>query len=316
MSLRSARMLADVSLLAVVAGWGYMFVPVKQATTAWPSHCLTFVAVRFWIATAAFLPVLALAPTAPVLRPGPSLRAGVGAGSLMLLGYAFQTLGLRSTSAAVGAFITSLNVVFVPIGARLLGHRVSASAFVGVAIASVGLAVLCLGGGGGADSPGFGTGEALVLLCAVSFAGQILLTDRQARRVDPIWFTFSQCAVTAVGATIAACVFEARVHGWPAFDVGVFGAAAFCGVVGSTVSFTAQTMAQRITPATHVALIFASEPVFGALFAHALLREELTASMLGGAGLILAGIGCSEVGALLRGRRRSRSETGTARREP
>lgn len=296
------RLLADAALLVVVAAWGYTFVPVKRVTALWPGHWMTFVALRFWIATLAFVPLLLVWRT-PRAR-GPSLRAGLGPGVAMLLGYAFQTAGLASTTASVAAFITSLSVVFVPLGARLLGHRLSLAALLGVAIAVPGLALICLtreeaapGTAPAAAAAAHWVGEFLVLLCAVAFSAQILLTDRAARAVDPLWFTASQCLVTAVGASVYALVFEVRQGGWPAPHADVWFAVWFCGLLASTLAFTVQTVAQRVTPPTHVAVLFALEPVFTAIFAHGLAGERLTPTMRAGAALILLGTACSEFGA-------------------
>lgn len=288
--------------MLVVAAWGYTFVVVKAATEVWPT--LSFIALRFWIATVAFLPLLAIRRQALASR-GRSLRAGFAAGVLMLLGYAFQTAGLARTGVSIAAFITGLSVVLVPIGARLLGHRLTWSAIAGVVVATFGLGVLCFAGpdaasgassGGGTTRFGLGVGEVMVLLCAVAFSGQILVTDRHARTVDPIWFTASQCLVTAVGATVGALVFEVQPHGLPPADGSVWFAAAFCGVIGSTVAFTVQTVAQRVTPPAHVALIYATEPVFAAVYAYWLRDERLTEPMIVGCALILGGMICSEIG--------------------
>ena len=64
-------------------------------------------------------------------------------------------------------------------------------------------------------------------------------------------------------------------------------------------AFLAQTAAQRFTPPTHTALIFATEPVFAALFGWLLLGERLGAWGLAGCGLILAGMLVAELPATL-----------------
>ncbi|HLU39356.1 MAG TPA: DMT family transporter, partial [Planctomycetota bacterium] len=167
--------------------------------------------------------------------------------------------------------------------------------------ATVGLAVFQLRGG---QALTFGRGEFLVLGCAVAFAGHILLTERFARDVDPVRFAAAQCALTALAATGWAFAIELR-HGWPpAPSARLCWSAAFCAVAATTVSFLVQTVAQRRTPATHVALIFASEPVFAALASWLWFGETIGPAMLAGGALILAGMVCAELGPHLRlGRR-------------
>ena len=67
-------------------------------------------------------------------------------------------------------------------------------------------------------------------------------------------------------------------------------AAAFTGVFATVLAFTIQLRAQRFTSATHTALIFSTEPVFGAIFAYLLVGEVLAPAAIFGCGLILAGM--------------------------
>ncbi len=59
------------------------------------------------------------------------------------------------------------------------------------------------------------------------------------------------------------------------------------GFAGTTLAFLGMTWAQRYVPATRVALILASEPVFGAIFAVLLAGEYLSlVGWLGGAMIV------------------------------
>lgn len=285
-----ARALASLALLAVVAAWGYTFVPIKEVTERWPRHWMTFVALRFWVASVAFLPWL-LPPRAPA--PRAAVVPGALTGLTMLLGYGLQTGGLLYTTPAIAGFITGISVVLVPVGARLLGQPVLPSAVLGLVVATVGLGVMKLGPD---QRIAFGAGELLVLGCAFSFAAQILLTGRFAATVDPLRFTAAQCLVTALGSSVYAFALEIGPAGWPAFDGHFWYTVLFCALLGTTVAFLVQTLAQRLVPAIHVAVIYATEPVFAALASWWLLGEELTPRMQAGCGLILCGMLCAALG--------------------
>ncbi len=299
MPLRHPRLTADLALLAMVGVWAFTFAIVKDATDRWGKHVMCFVAVRFWIATLAFLPLFWLLPKRAT-KTG-SGRSGVFAGLAMLGGYGCQTAGLAHTTPATAGFITGLSVVLVPLGARALGRPVTWAALLGITIATPGLALLSIAPG---SSLHMGFGEQLVALCAVAFAAQILITDRVANVVDPIRFTATQCAVTAAGATAYGLAIEVPASGWPQLDGTIWFAASFCGVLASTLAFLVQSVAQRHTPATHVALIYALEPVFAAAVAHWLRGEVITPRMQLGCALILAGMLCAELGPHLRKPRR------------
>jgi drug/metabolite transporter (DMT)-like permease len=72
----------------------------------------------------------------------------------------------------------------------------------------------------------------------------------------------------------------------------------FTGLVISGLGVLVQTWAQAFTPATHVALIFATEPVFAAGVGFLVIGERLTLDQLVGGGLILFGMLVSELGPL------------------
>ena len=89
-------------------------------------------------------------------------------------------------------------VVFTPLlGALFLAERMSAVAWAAAGVSVLGL--FLLSGAGGDFQP---RGDGLVLLCALAFAGHILVTSRAVREHD-------------VGALVA--VQLARVRGWSAW---------------------------------------------------------------------------------------------------
>jgi len=83
----------------------------------------------------------------------------------------------------------------------------------------------------------------------------------------------------------------------PAWPIGnaVWFAAAFTGVLATCVALGVQTVAQVFTTPTHTALIFATEPVFAALFGVLLAGEWLSDRAWLGCGLIVAGMVVAEL---------------------
>jgi drug/metabolite transporter (DMT)-like permease len=72
----------------------------------------------------------------------------------------------------------------------------------------------------------------------------------------------------------------------PAF----WSAVVFTAVVATAIAFVVQTGAQRVIPPTHTAVVFASEPVFAAVFGMLWVGEVLPPGGWLGAALILAAI--------------------------
>ena len=267
-------MRALLLLIAVTAVWGVTFVQVKDAVEVYP--ILPFLAVRFGIASAV------LAPAAPRVRDlGRRGAAGAAlAGALLGAGYVLQTLGLERTSVSSAGFVTGMYVVLTPLIALVLFRlQVGGAAWLGVGLATVGLAMLAGIHGGSA------TGDLLVLAAAAVYSLQIVLMERYAPRYDPFAFTLVEMLVAFTGLALAAIPTAAVPRGWT-----VWGALVVTGVFASALGFLVQTWAQQRTSATRTALVFTLEPVWAALFGYTLAGDRLGALGWGGCAVIMAGI--------------------------
>ena len=281
---------ALLALVVVTAVWGVTFVQVKDAVSLYP--LFAFLAVRFAIAT------LTLA--------GPSVRrmraigsegfvAGAFLGLLLAAGYTLQTAGLQRTTVSSTGFVTGMYVVLTPlIALALFRTRIGVSVSAGVALSTIGLAMLS------GIHAGSLTGDLLVLAAAAVYSLQIVLMERYAPRFDALAFTFVEMLAAAIAflAVATARGELALPHGWT-----VWGALLVTGVFASALGFLVQTWAQRRTSATRTALAFAMEPVWTAFFGFTLAGDRLGLLGWGGCAVIMAGIVCAEpaaAGALAR----------------
>jgi drug/metabolite transporter (DMT)-like permease len=277
-------------LVAVTAVWGVTFVQVKDAVALYP--LFAFLAVRFAIASLALVPAGARRVSA-LGRSG--IVAGALAGLLIGAGYALQTAGLERTSVSSTGFITGMYVVLTPLLALALFRvRVGGAAWAGVALATLGLALISGVHGG---SP---LGDLLVLLGAAVYSLQIVLVDRYAPRYDAFAFTLVEMLAAFAGLlAIAVALGQLSVpRGWT-----VWGALLVTGVFASAAAFLAQTWAQKQATATQTALAFSLEPVWTAFFGYTLAGDRLGATGWIGCAVIMAGIVVAEpaaAGALAR----------------
>jgi drug/metabolite transporter (DMT)-like permease len=272
---------ALVALVFVTAVWGVTFVQVKDAVAIYP--LFAFLAIRFAIAT------LTLAgPAAPRVRTLGRHGAGAGAflGLLLAAGYTLQTAGLQRTTVSSTGFITGMYVVLTPLIALLLFRaRIGLSVWGGVALSTLGLAMLS------GIHAGSVTGDLLVLAAAAVYSLQIVLMERYAPRYDAVAFTFVEMLAAAIAfAIVAGALGDLPMpHGWT-----VWGALLVTGVFASALGFLVQTWAQRRTSATRTALAFAMEPVWTALFGFTLAGDRLGVLGWGGCAVIMAGIVLAE----------------------
>jgi len=288
---------AVLALVLVTAVWGVTFVQVKDAVALYP--LFAFLAVRFWIATLT-LAVPGLPRVRSLGRPG--FVGGAFLGLLLAAGYTLQTAGLERTTVSSTGFITGMYVVLTPLIALVLVRsRIGLSVWGGVALSTIGLAMLS------GIHAGSVTGDLLVLAAAAVYSLQIVLMERYAPRYDAVAFTFVEMLAAGVAlGVVAAALGDLHVpHGWT-----VWGALLVTGVFASALAFLVQTWAQRRTSATRTALAFTMEPVWTAFFGYTLAGDRLGLLGWGGCAVIMAGIVLAEpaaAGALVRNLRRPRT---------
>jgi drug/metabolite transporter (DMT)-like permease len=287
---------ADLALLILTVFWGTTFHFVHGVLdVASPG---VFLSARFGTAVA----ILGAVALIRRDRLGPGfLRHGSLLGLFLFLTFALQTVGLRYTTPSRSAFLTGMSVLLVPFVSRFwLGKPVRSAAWVGVALAVLGLAALTRPLGG--DVPAnVRLGDALTAACAVACALQIALMSEWAPHHPVVPFTAVQLAVTLVGALAMTAVEPRRLdlaHGGATFA----GTVAFTGVVMTAGAFLVQNWGQARTTAVRAALIFSLEPVGAALFSHFYGGESLAPLDWLGGGLVVLGVVVGELGGAIEAR--------------
>lgn len=215
--------------------------------------------------------------------------AGALAGVFLFSGYAFQTLGLRLTTAPRSAFITGLTSVAVPLLAALV-YRVKpqVSEVMGVLIATVGLAVMTLPGVLGAMR----LGDLLTVCCAAGFAAHIVTLGHFSEKMRYELLAVSQIAISAVLAWTLLWVIETPRVAW---RPPVVWAILITGLLATALAFTVMAWAQRYTSPARTALIFMLEPVVAWITSYVMVGEGLSGRAAAGAALILGGVAMVEL---------------------
>jgi drug/metabolite transporter (DMT)-like permease len=266
--------IAPWALLAVSAAWGLSFVVMKDPIAKQSVNSFLFT--RFLVAIIA---MVALQPSVLKRINSEILIKGSLAGLLLGSGFILQTLGLARSGAAITGFITGLYVVATPlIAAIVLKIKISRFTWGCVLLATAGLALLSLNGWS------IGTGEILVLLCAIAFGAHIVTLGQWSNGLDAYAMTVVQLATCALltGVISFGQGYEApaNLSGW----LVIF----YTAVVCTAVAFVIQTWSQAHISATKVAVIMTMEVVFAALFAVIFGGETLTLKVLIGGAMVLA----------------------------
>ena len=282
----TVRLFYTLLLVGVTAVWGWTFVVVQDAISAY--GVLAFLALRFTLAS------VALAPLLPKLTRR-TLLVGAGIGLVLAMGYLFQTLGLLYTTPTNSGLITGLFVVFAPLTARIFFRvQISALVLAAVVLSLTGMVLLA-----GQSPSGVRIGDALTVVCAGALGAHIALLSRYAREHDAGALAFAQMLSMAVLFSLM----------WPLFEPvavpprEVILAIVLTGLVASAGAFYVQTTVQQRIPAARTAIILTMEPVFAALFGYWLAGDRLSPVQLVGAVLILSALVVGEVLPVLRGRK-------------
>lgn len=270
---RRTSLLATLALLAMTACWGSTFFLIKDLLDRVPT--LDFLAVRFAIAAAAMLLVApkAIARLSPAVR-----RHAVVLGLLYGLAQILQTAGLAHTPASVSGFITGMYVVCTPLfAAWILRTRIGPLTWAAVALATVGLGVLTLGGFS------LGYGEAITLVAAMLYALHIVGLGAWSTTRDAVGMSILQITVIATICFVATVpdgiVLPDNGRDWLSL--------LYMAIFAAALAMLGQTWAQAHLPPTRSAIIMSMEPVFAATFAVALGGEDVTSRLLIGGAMVL-----------------------------
>lgn len=287
--------IADLSLLVVAMMWGSTFLIVQHAVRVLPP--MAFNSVRFLGAALLLAFIITVFYRSQWKQiSGKMLVHACLLGLFLFIGYAFQTAGLLYTTTSNTGFITGLSVVLVPfISYALLKHAISKFTWISALLAAAGLYLLTFTGSG----IRLNQGDLLVLVCAIGFALHIGYTGIYAGRYPSLLLAALQMAVVGICSLIASVVTE---HVGNTSDLvekltqpNVLWALAVSIGPTSAFAFWIQTVSQKYTTPSRVAIIYATEPVFAALTGILFAGERLT--LIGGIGClcILAGMMIAEL---------------------
>ncbi len=240
---------------------------------------------RFGLAT---LIMVALRPHWIIQAPKIHFIHGFWLGLALASGYAVQLVGLQHTSATVSGFITGLFVVFTPlITGIVLRVRIPTTAWVAVALTTVGLGLIALKGWT------LGYGELLTLVCAIMFSIHIVGLDRWSDPEYVYSLTTTQIMMVFL-VSLVMSIIQGGPH--PPESSTLWIQIAFLSIFATCIGYFAQTWVQTKISATRTAIILTMEPVFSGIAGVTIGTDQLTTRIVIGALLILSAMYIVELG--------------------
>lgn len=268
-------------LLLVTLVWGTTFPLLKSAAADLGGVEIS--AFRFIVAAVCMSPFLLRAPRRAWID-------GAVLGVLALASYVSQAYGLQFISSNRSAFLTSLNVLMVPLLGLAFGGRLTWTTMAAAAMACAGIGLMSWEGGGNL------AGDAATIVCALAYALYVIVLSQRSARHEAKHLAATQIVVMAVLATVWMLLQPpetlATLHSRAVPHVTTL---LYLGAVATAGMLFLQAVGQRRVAAEKAALIFAMEPVFAALFGWMWLGELLGWRGAAGGAIVIGALVLAEL---------------------
>ncbi len=285
----SKKLLGDIGLLIVTIIWGSGFVATDIALEG--STTLQVMTYRFLVASI----LLLLIYRKSLSRINKSiLIKGSILGVFLFLAFYFQTEGLNYTTPSKNAFITTMNIIFVPfLSFVFFKGKIDKYSIVGAILAFFGVSLLTVNFSD-LTSSSINFGDFLTLLCAITFAMQIIFAGKFSKETnEPVLLSIVQMVVCTIFSLIAMVAFEgvSVANMTPTAIIAIV----YLGIFSTAIGLTVQVACQMLTTETRAVILMSFEGVFGALFSVLLLGEVFTTQMIIGASIMFIAVMISQI---------------------
>ena len=289
----------SILLIMTALIWGVAFVAQSSGGDAVGPY--TFNCIRSFIGSIVLIPVIKLSDRLHWTRKKPESRedkrnlliSGISCGIVLALASNLQQVGIwLGTPVGKAGFLTACYTILVPILGLFIKKKCGWNIWLGVMIAVVGLYLLCING-----SFSIQFSDLLLLLCALSFAIQILIIDHYVDMVDGVRMSCIQFLVCGVISAVPMFFVDmglsaAEVSEWARAlaDPYAWIPILYAGVMSCGIAYTFQIIGQRGMNPTVASLLMSLESVFSVLAGWVLLNQALSVREIFGCVLIFGAV--------------------------
>lgn len=250
----------------------------------------TFNTLRCFIGSISLLPAIYLfqkfQPTEKYLNKN-LFKGGILSGIVLFIAFSINQYCMIYSDAGKAGFITSLYILFVPVIAIFLKHRLSLNVQISIPIAVIGLYLLCA-----KSTMQFDIWDIFLLVSAFFFALHIIIVSYYSKKTDAIKLSTIQFFVAGI-LSLPLMLFlenstaEVIIAGWKPI--------LFIGVIVTGGAYTLQIFGHKATKPVLAALILSSEAVFAVIGGMVLLGETLSVKEIIGCLVMLIAIIISQI---------------------
>ena len=210
------------------------------------------------------------------------ITGGVCCGICLCLASNFQQFGIKYTTVGKAGFITACYIVIVPVLGLFLKQKCGPFVWAAVVMAVIGLYLLCI-----KDGFSIGTGDILVMICALLFSIHILVIDHFSPMVDGVKMSCIQFLVCGILSGIPALLLES-----PSLSsiLAAWQPILYAGVLSCGVAYTLQIIGQKNMNPTVASLILSLESCISVLAGWIILKQQLSLREFAGCAVMFAAI--------------------------
>lgn len=282
--------LCNISLLGAALISGLSFVAQKIGMTY--TGPFTFNTLRCAIGSLSILPLIYFFRNSADLNKINTsktllFKGALIAGCVLFVAFSINQYCMIYAPASKAGFITSLYVIFVPVIAVFMKHKMLMNVKISILLALLGLYLLCSKG-----SLSFEPWDILLLSSAFFFALHIIVVSHYSKKVSALALSCLQfvfaCILSAPFMLILETpVFANILAGWKPI--------LFIGVVVTGAAYTLQIFGHKATHPVLATLILSSEAVFALLGGVIILNEALSMREISGCIVMIGAIILSQL---------------------
>lgn len=208
---------------------------------------------------------------------------GIACGVILCIASNLQQFGIMEASVGKSGFFTALYIVMIPVIGIFIGKRPGIKLWFCVALAVVGMYLLCMKDG----SFTIERADIMLLLCALAFSVHILVVDYFSPKVDGVKMSCIQFFVCGVLSAVGMLFTETP-------DISNIQAAwlplVYAGLLSCGVGYTLQIVGQKGINPVIASLIMSLESVISALAGWVILGQVLSPKEILGCVLMFVAI--------------------------
>lgn len=208
---------------------------------------------------------------------------GIACGVILCIASNLQQFGIMGASVGKSGFFTALYIVMIPVIGIFIGKRPGIKLWFCVALAVVGMYLLCMKDGGFTIE----RADIMLLLCALAFSFHILVVDYFSPKVDGVKMSCIQFFVCGVLSAVGMLFTETP-------DISNIQAAwlplLYAGLLSCGVGYTLQIVGQKGINPVIASLIMSLESVISALAGWVILGQVLSPKEILGCVLMFVAI--------------------------